>query len=356
VDAFEQIDIDQLIIALGLQQKDISAAAIDTALLKYRRNELQDRIIAASNQRCGSYLRVLVASRGQAETLWGSLSVLLGATATAIAHPLTIKAFAAGSTVSSGVLSKYNEAYFQNLTVSVISGGITRQRQEILKAIDAQRTRGLVEYPVNRAVADALSYHSACNVVSGLEAAAAATKGAGSMQISGLSDGQGVVSSKASLLEETGTKAASRAVEMAFDAVVHAPSLALKTAREALPAIEADRRLPQWVWNTSEKMRETMLLCRARLSALRKDEADAELVLAKPAEAKALKSAAVSKATAAVLANVIRSTAEAWADAARSVALAVRAPAANSEQARSSELPLSLPATDALHGVCSDAA
>jgi hypothetical protein len=41
------------------------------------------------------------------------------------------------------------------------------------------------DYPVNRAIADALSYHAACNIVSGLEAAASATNAADAMKVAG---------------------------------------------------------------------------------------------------------------------------------------------------------------------------
>jgi hypothetical protein len=41
------------------------------------------------------------------------------------------------------------------------------------------------EYPVNRAIADALSYHAACNIVTGLEAAANATNAADAVKVAG---------------------------------------------------------------------------------------------------------------------------------------------------------------------------
>jgi hypothetical protein len=93
-----------------------------------------------------------------------------------VSYAPTAQALAAGSTVSSAYLSLYNEAYFNNLAVNVISSGIDKRREAILKQLGEFREQPLSDYPVNRAIADALLYHSACNIISGLETAAAATK------------------------------------------------------------------------------------------------------------------------------------------------------------------------------------
>lgn len=144
---------------------------------------MQDRLIAASNQRCATYLRELTSSKSQTQMAWGGLATLLSGAA-AVTSPVAVaKALAAGSTVSSGILSKYNEAYFSNLTLQVISTGIAKQREAVLVNIQAQRKSSLVEYPVNRAIADALTYHATCNVVTGLETAAAATKNAQAKEV-----------------------------------------------------------------------------------------------------------------------------------------------------------------------------
>ena len=63
-----------------------------------------------------------------------------------------------------------------NGAVQLISAGITKQREGILTQINNKSNLDLVAYPVNRAVADALQYHAACNIISGLETAAIATK------------------------------------------------------------------------------------------------------------------------------------------------------------------------------------
>lgn len=175
--SYETIDVKTLLKDYGFD--DIPSVAkedLKTDGLKYRRNELQDRIIAASNQKCGMYLRVLTSSKAQTQLGWGGLAVLLSGAAAVVTPVNSAKALAAGSTVSNGILAQYNEAYFNNLAINVISAGITSQRQGILLQINEKRDHDLVKYSVNRAIADAVQYHAVCNIISGLETAAVATR------------------------------------------------------------------------------------------------------------------------------------------------------------------------------------
>lgn len=188
---FEQINIDKLLETYGFKNPKndtyINDTAATQAQLKYRRNDLQDRIIAASNQRCAAYMRVLISSKAQTQMGWGGLASLLSGAATVTSPAAAAKVLSAGSTVSSSYLSLYNAAYFNSLSINVISAGIAKQREGLLQYMDAGRDKDMMSYPVNRAIADALSYHAACNIVSGLEAAASATNAADAMKVAGKS-------------------------------------------------------------------------------------------------------------------------------------------------------------------------
>lgn len=172
----EQIDVDALVKEMKLGDEQTIGAKPGWDVLKYRRNELQSKLIAASNQRCGLYLREITSAKAQTNMGWGSLSILLSGAASVVSHAETAKALAAGAAVATGTNAIYDQAYFNNLAVGVISAGIAKQREGILTQINNKAALDLVEYPVNRAVADALQYHSACNIISGLETAAIATK------------------------------------------------------------------------------------------------------------------------------------------------------------------------------------
>ena len=172
----EQVDVDALVKELKLSDQQMIGAQPGWDVLKYRRNELQSKLIMASNQRCGLYLREITAAKAQTNMGWGSLSLLLAGAASVVSHVETAKALAAGAAVATGTNAIYDQTYFNNLAVGVISAGITKQREGILTQINNKSNLDLVAYPVNRAVADALQYHSACNIISGLETAAIATK------------------------------------------------------------------------------------------------------------------------------------------------------------------------------------
>ena len=181
---FELIDIAQLENLYHLNPNDISTD-LHSAAFVYRRNELQDRLIAASTQRCGSYIRLLSNSKSLTDMTWGSFATLLSGAASVTTPASVARALAAGSTVSSGVMSQYDQDYFQNLSITVISSGIARQRLAILDRILAEQKNDLTIYSLNRAIADALTYHAACNIISGLETAAAATKNATNADLAG---------------------------------------------------------------------------------------------------------------------------------------------------------------------------
>lgn len=189
VEGFEEIQLDSLLTEYNLQQaqiKDLTAETLKNDLYRYRRNELQERLINASNQRCGAYIRMLVSSKSQTQMGWTGLATLFSGAAAVVPHALTAKTLAAGSTISTGILNSYNEAYFNNLTITVISSGISKQREGILSQISGYQSRSLLDYTVNAAIADALNYHAACNIISGLEAAAKATSQADATGISTL--------------------------------------------------------------------------------------------------------------------------------------------------------------------------
>jgi uncharacterized protein YceK len=179
-DGFEQIDLNVMLKDYGLQdvQKVAEATGTDMAKFQYLRNDLQDRIIAASNQKCAAFMRMLVSSKAQTGMGWGNLATFLSGAASVTTPGSAARILSAGSSVSSGVLARYDQAYFNNLALNVVSSGISRQRDGILKQITASRAASMSVYPVNRAVADALNYHAACNIISGLETAAAAASAA----------------------------------------------------------------------------------------------------------------------------------------------------------------------------------
>jgi uncharacterized protein YceK len=178
--SFENIDLTKLLETYGLSDPKAVSSEQSSKVdeYKYRRNDLQERLISASNQKCGAYIRTIISSKSQASTGWTSMALLLSGAASVVSHASTASALAAGSTVSTGILSTYNEAYFNNLAINVISAGIDKKRESILANMKNKKAKALSEYSVNAAISDAIAYHSACNIVAGMETASKALKDA----------------------------------------------------------------------------------------------------------------------------------------------------------------------------------
>ncbi len=149
-------------------------AALSAVQYAKARNEIQDYVLAASNQKCGHYMRVLYGHRGDTEVFWGGLSTLLAGAGAVLTNVQSAQALSAGAAVSSGIRSELSQAYFANLAMEVITAGIHTRRNEILNNIKKDRQAADNSYTIPGAVGDALRYHAACSVLVGLEVASQA--------------------------------------------------------------------------------------------------------------------------------------------------------------------------------------
>lgn len=149
------------------------------------RNEIQDQIIAASNQRCHQW-KLFFANSAEnfsfAATTAGTVTSAMG---TALTRTGAKSIASAATSIFTGANSNFSDAYLQTKTISVIFQGIDTRRQNILNNIVTLRFHAgqngaegapapLTEYSLSRAIADALEYHAACSVQSGLQQASEA--------------------------------------------------------------------------------------------------------------------------------------------------------------------------------------
>lgn len=141
------------------------------------RNEIQSRIMAAANQRCQLW-KNYIATASSAVGFWsGIVGTATGAASIAFSPEGTKDALTAVSTTSNAVGDQFDKEYLFSLTMPVVVQGVESRRQEIGRSIEERRTRGdggltlLKDYPLSAAIADALEYHAACSVASGLQQA-----------------------------------------------------------------------------------------------------------------------------------------------------------------------------------------
>lgn len=138
------------------------------------RNNLQGRILAAANQRCGLYEVYLKQLQGNTNVTLGTLATLLGGAGAIVTAADTARALAGSAGIVSGSRAEFNQGVFLNAAIPVILKGIEQRRERLRAKILERLSEEVSTYPVSLAVADAIDYHNACNLGKGLEEANAA--------------------------------------------------------------------------------------------------------------------------------------------------------------------------------------
>lgn len=140
------------------------------------RNEIQDRIIAAANQRCQLWKNYFATASSTVGFWSGIVGAATGAASIAFSPEGTKDALTAVSTTSTSVGTQYEKSYLFSLTMPVVFQGVESRRQGIISSVTQRRTRAgapvpIQTYSLSEAIADALEYHAACSVASGLQQA-----------------------------------------------------------------------------------------------------------------------------------------------------------------------------------------
>ena len=134
------------------------------------RNRVQERILAASVDRCGEYKNFLKQLDAETNFFLGTLTTAIagaGAIATGASEILSGTA-----AIFSGVRSEFNSEYFQRQTIQVITNGIDAKQNAVYTEIKNKQGLPLKDYPVEAAIKDADKFHASCSLIAGLEHAA----------------------------------------------------------------------------------------------------------------------------------------------------------------------------------------
>ncbi len=140
--------------------------------LELRRNRVQERILASSTQRCAAYTRFLKQFESEVGFGLGAIATSLAGAGAIFTPATTVRALSGAAAITSGVNAEYSDKLFARLTIQVITKAIDSRRSDLYKEIKSQQSHTIQEYPVEAAVKDALYYHGACSLLSGLEQAA----------------------------------------------------------------------------------------------------------------------------------------------------------------------------------------
>jgi len=161
-----------------------SAARLEEAFKQFtssgkgaaERNAVQDRLIAASNQRCNVYKIYLKRTDSRTNFWLGLATTSLAGAGAIVTNVNSARVLAGLAGIGSGVRAEFRQAYMANLAVHVITKGIDNRRKSMHAAMLSKRgasADGLTgpSYTVQAAIADAIQYHGACSMIAGLEEA-----------------------------------------------------------------------------------------------------------------------------------------------------------------------------------------
>ncbi len=136
---------------------------------KLNRNRIQERILAASQERCEEYVQFIDKQDANTNLWLGSLTTLTGGLGAIFTPVSTVRALSGTAAILNGGRAEFNETYFASKTIEVIRGGIESRRNELYTTIKTNQEKEISNYTVEAAIKDAVQFHGACSLSAGLE-------------------------------------------------------------------------------------------------------------------------------------------------------------------------------------------
>ena len=136
------------------------------------RNNIQDKIIRASINRCGRYKLNIKRFDGVWNSTLGGLSII-SATAGALYRTTSVaKIFSATAAALTGIKTEVNQSFFNEKVIQLLTKAIDERRKTTMETILAHRkSKTVLDYSIMNAVNDAVYYHNQCSLNVGLEEA-----------------------------------------------------------------------------------------------------------------------------------------------------------------------------------------
>ncbi len=151
--------------------------ARNTSYAAVTRNQIQERLLAASEQRCADFKALLQRKQSDTNFFTGLATAAFAAAGSITTSVEGARTLAGLSGLSSAYGAEYNQAYFSNLASHVIVAGIELQRTRIYEQIAARgQSKSINDYPLQAAIKDAFRFHGACSIMAGLVQAQEAIK------------------------------------------------------------------------------------------------------------------------------------------------------------------------------------
>jgi len=197
-------DIEKIIIAMTGGEDNVNKSLAENIASNPinidKRNQVQDYLIAVSNEKCGQFKRSALLQQSSTNFGLGSLSTIFATAGALVGPPASAQAFSGASAALQGVKAEYQQNFFREKAFEVITKGINSRRERLLKAMYEERTKNgnntsVQNYTIHRALADVINYNNACSLIEGLEEVSDAISlqdGAGITRLSETLQGSGI--------------------------------------------------------------------------------------------------------------------------------------------------------------------
>jgi hypothetical protein len=150
-------------------RKSFRVANEDAVYKEAHRAQIQDRLIAASNQRCNLFTTYLKRISTYNNGIFGTLTTILGGAGAIVTGENAARLLSGLAGISSGTRAELNQAIFESVATSVIVPSIHKTRADLLKEIlDKREKKAIKDYTIEGAIADAIMYHGACSMDAGI--------------------------------------------------------------------------------------------------------------------------------------------------------------------------------------------
>jgi hypothetical protein len=158
-------ELERAMYAFQLKEYDKYGVIVD------RRNAVMDRMLGASEARCGAYKQYLRNFEITYETGLGIATTILGSAGAIATGVINARAFAGLAAMTSGAKAEIRQGVFSNVATTVLVPGIDQRRSQIMRELSKFRSLSITEYSLQAALHDAAKYHAACSLSTGLESA-----------------------------------------------------------------------------------------------------------------------------------------------------------------------------------------
>lgn len=246
--------------------------------VKARRNRLQDRLVASSNQACAEFKRHINALQSETNFILGTITTALAGAGAIVTGASGARALAGTAGIFSGVRAEFNENLFRKLTVEVITKAIESRRKQMRERMEiAQKNESATVYTAEGAVGDAIVYNDVCSLIGGLEVASIAVTVAEDPGLKRLSELYGEDFNATVTLNAGGAGAAAGTVELldgtTLDRPSVSPSVSLANAKQGvrLSADKLNNEIEQLIKEDEKKEHDSQLVkFKSALEAARK--------------------------------------------------------------------------------------